>query len=123
MDAVVRFLEDNGGDPRNVGEDYIEAYVPVPLLGQLSEQPGVIRVREIIPPQPAYGDVTSQGVGAHLATAWHEAGITGESVKVGVIDIGFYGLQDLMGTELPAKVVGRCYTDIGVFTSNLSDLR
>ena len=120
VDAVVRFLEDNGGDPRNVGQDYIEAYVPVPLLGQLSEQPGVIRVREIIPPQPAYGDVTSQGVGAHLATAWHEAGITGESVKVGVIDIGFYGLQDLMGTELPAKVVGRCYTDIGVFTSNLS---
>ena len=120
VDAVVRFLEDNGGDPRNVGQDYIEAYVPVPLLGQLSEQPGVIRVREIIPPQPAYGDVTSQGVGAHLATAWHEAGITGESVKVGVIDIGFYGLQDLRGTELPAKVVGRCYTDIGVFTSNLS---
>ena len=52
-DEVVRFLEDNGGSPRNVGEDYIEAYVPVTLLGQTSEQPGVIRVREIIPPQPA----------------------------------------------------------------------
>ena len=50
---VVAFLEDNGGDPRNVGEDYIEAYVPVPLLGAVSERPGVIRVREIIPPQPA----------------------------------------------------------------------
>ena len=53
VDEVVSFLEDNGGSPRNVGEDYIEAYVPVPLLGQVSEQPGVIRVREIIPPQPA----------------------------------------------------------------------
>jgi hypothetical protein len=50
---VVTFLEDNGGDPRNIGEDYIEAYVPVPLLGPVSEQPDVIRVREIIPPQPA----------------------------------------------------------------------
>ena len=49
-DDVVAFLEDNGGDPRNVGEDYIEAYVPVDLLGELSEQPGVLRVREIIPP-------------------------------------------------------------------------
>ena len=49
---VVSFLEENGGDPRNVGEDYIEAYVPVTLLGQLSQQPGVIRVREIIPPEP-----------------------------------------------------------------------
>ena len=53
VDEVVSFLEDNGGSPRNVGEDYIEAYVPVTLLGQTSEQPGVLRVREIIPPQPA----------------------------------------------------------------------
>ena len=52
-DAVVRFLEDNGGDPRNVGVDYIEAYVPLTLLGTLSQQPGVTRVREIVPPQPA----------------------------------------------------------------------
>ena len=52
VDDVVSFLEDNGGDPRNVGEDYIEAYVPVTLLGVVSEQPGVIRVREIIPPGP-----------------------------------------------------------------------
>ena len=52
---VVSFLEDNGGDPRNVGEDYIEAYVPMSLLGQLSERPGVIRVREIVPPEPGRG--------------------------------------------------------------------
>jgi hypothetical protein len=55
VDEVVAFLEENGGDPRNVGEDYIEAYVPVPLLGPVSERPGVIRVREIIPPQPGRG--------------------------------------------------------------------
>ena len=51
--SVVKFLEDNGGSPRNVGGDYIEAYVPVTLLGQVSEQPGVIRVRTITPPEPA----------------------------------------------------------------------
>ena len=55
VDEVVAFLEENGGDPRNVGEDYIEAYLPVTLLGLVSEQPGVIRVREIIPPQPGRG--------------------------------------------------------------------
>ena len=56
VDEVVKFLQDNDGSPRNVGEDYIEAYVPVSLLGRVSEQPGVIRVREILPPaatQPA----------------------------------------------------------------------
>ena len=51
VDQVVAFLEENGGDPRNVGEDYIEAYVPVTLLGPASEQPGVLRVREIVPPE------------------------------------------------------------------------
>ena len=30
---VVQFLEDSGGDPRNVGEDYIEAYVPIITAG------------------------------------------------------------------------------------------
>ena len=48
VDDVVQFLEDFGGDPRNVGE----AYVPLALLGPVSEQPGVIRVREIIPQEP-----------------------------------------------------------------------
>ena len=33
VDDVVTFLEENGGDPRNVGEDYIEAYVPVTAAG------------------------------------------------------------------------------------------
>ena len=50
-DDVAQFLEDNGGDPRNVGEDYIEAYVLVILLGPVSERPGVIRVRDIIRPE------------------------------------------------------------------------
>ena len=52
VDDVVKFLEDKGGSASNVGEDYIEAYVPVSLLGQISEQPGVIRVREITPAEP-----------------------------------------------------------------------
>ena len=118
---VVKFLEDNGSSPRNVGEDYIEAYVPVSLLGQLSEQPGVIRVREIVPPEPEYGDFTSQGVQAHLSEAWNQAGYSGQGVKVGIIDVGFKDLTSLMGTELPATVQARCYTDIGVFTQDLAD--
>ena len=121
VDDVVQFLEDFGGDPRNVGEDYIEAYVPVSLLGPVSEQLGVLRVREIIPPEPDFGPITSQGVQAHLSAAWNQAGYSGRGVKVGIIDVGFKDLTSLMGTELPARVQGRCYTDIGVFTQDLAD--
>ena len=123
VDDVVSFLEDKGGDPRNVGEDYIEAYVPVTLLGPVSEQSGVIRVREIVPPLPAQGvqGVAGHGPAAHLSAAWNQAGYTGQGVKVGIIDIGFEGFSGLRGTELPTTVQARCYTDIGKFTTNLAD--
>ena len=123
VDAVVSFLEDNGGSPRNVGEDYIEAYVPTSLLGQTSEQPGVLRVREITPPHPAQSALTVAGHGppAHGSAAWNEAGYRGDGIKVGLIDFGFEGISDLMGFELPVTVVARCYTDVGVFTKVLAD--
>ena len=123
VDAVVSYLEDNGGDPRNVGEDYIEAYVPVSLLGPVSEQPGVVRVREIVPPQSSQTtqQIIGNGPAVHGSPAWNQAGYRGQGVKVGIIDVGFKGFSGLMGTELPATVQARCYTDLGRFTSNLAD--
>ena len=137
--TLADFLRANGGDPRNVGEGYVEAYVPVTLLVRASEQPGVIRVNAIVPPQPAgaatltpdsletqsapagRGSVVSQGVALHGADAWHAAGYTGAGVKVGIIDTGFAGFSALMGSELPANVTARCYTGVGEFSSNLAD--
>ena len=125
VDDVVKFLEDNGASPRNVGEDYIEAYVPVSLLGQLSEQPGVIRVREIVPPEPAQTNqqVAGHGPPVHGSMPWNQAGFGGQGVKVGVIDLefSFNDFAGLTGTELPSTVQARCYTSLGRFTSNLAD--
>ena len=123
VDDVVQFLEDFGGDPRNMGEDYIEAYVPVSLLGPVSEQPGVIRVREIVPPMDEFGPVTSEGARAHLSASWNQAGYTGRGVKIGIIDghADFTGYGSLIGSELPPPAGVRCYTDIGVPTQDLAD--
>ena len=115
------WLEQSGASPRNIGIDYIEAYVPVLLLPSASEREGVVSVRTIVPPQPAQGIVVSEGVAAHGVPAWHAAGLKGQGVKIGVIDVGFKDFQSLMGTELPSTVEARCYTDVGVFTSNLID--
>lgn len=135
--SLADFLRANGGDPRNVGEGYVEAYVPITLLVRASEQPGVIRVNAIVPPQPAgaatltpdsletqsapagRGSVVSQGVALHGADVWHDAGYTGAGVKVGMISLGFTDFSALMGAELPANVTAHCYTDIGTVTSNL----
>ena len=113
LDNVRQYLEDNDIFVRNVGEDYIEAHVPPGLLGAASEQPGVLRVDTVIPPRPAQSQtrVISQGVGLHGADAWHSAGYQGNGVKVGVIDRGFEGFRQLMGSELPGNVTARCYFD------------
>ena len=113
VDAVREYLEDNGVFVRNVGEDYIEAHVPPPLLGAASEQPGVLRVDTVIPPRANQSQTKaiSQGVGLHGADAWHNAGYRGQTVKVGVIDSGFEGFSRLQESELPGNVTARCYFD------------
>ena len=120
-DAIVELLESNGGSPRNVGTDYIEAYVPVSLLPGVSSQEGVVRIDTIIPPEPAQGTVVSEGVEVHGAKAWHDAGLKGQGVRIGIIDTGFEGFAALQGTELPSSVEAMCFTDIGVFTFNMAD--
>ena len=60
IEALTRFLKGNGGDPRNVGEDYVEAYVPVALLVEASKRPGVRRVQAIIPPRPNRGPLSAR---------------------------------------------------------------
>jgi len=40
-----------------------------------------------------------------MATTWQQQGITGQGVKVGVLDLGFAGYEKLLGTELPKDVV------------------
>ena len=121
---VHRYLTDNGVFVRHVGDDYIEAHVPLGLLGAASERPGVQRVDTVIPPRPAQsrGNVISQGVGLHGAEAWHDAGYRGQGVKVGIIDTGFEGFSQRRGGELPRRVTARCYfTEARDPSSRLAD--
>ena len=119
--AIVKFLEGNGASPRNIGTDYIEAYVPVPLLAEASAQEDVISIHAITPPRPAQGSAVSEGTTVHGAPAWHAAGYKGQGVRVGIIDTGFEGFGSLMGTQLPSSVEARCYSDVDAFTFNHTD--
>ena len=91
--------------------------------------PGTYTVEATTFPPSVTGDfalaiaaaTVSSPVVSHGATTWHQAGLKGQGAKVGVIDVGFDGFGALMGTELPATVHMRCYTDIGEFTPNVLD--
>ncbi len=125
---VVKAITDNGGDVRNVFDGYIEAYVAPSALAALARVPGLTWAREFAQPHKDRGEYTSGGVAAHLADAWHAAGITGRGVKVGVIDTatsdtsrdGFSGLHSAIASgDLPSTVKGRCYKAVNLPTSDL----
>ena len=121
VDGVVSFLENNGGSNIASGDDYIEAYVPVLKVAETSEQPGVLRVRVIQPPEApqSQSGIPGDGSGVHGSPAWNQAGFTGQGIKVGVIDSGFSGFADLMGSEVPATVQARCYQWVGAHSQDL----
>ena len=123
LDSVTEYLNESGASVRFAEVDSIEAYVPVTMLGNLSQQEGVINVSTIIPPQAAQETLTSPAVSLHGADIWHLAGVKGEGMKIGIIDTGFRGFQDLMGLELPAaeQVRALCFTDLGTVTSDIED--
>ena len=64
VNAVATFLTSNGASVRNIGNTYLEASVPVTLLGEVSQRPGVIRVEPIAGPHlDAWGFGGGEGIG------------------------------------------------------------
>ena len=57
------------------------------------------------------GNIESEAVAVIGADLWQQAGITGAGVKVGVVDSGFGGYTDLLGTELPEQVSTKSFKD------------
>lgn len=116
--SVTAFLAGRGVTPANILDDVIEAYVDLETVRMLNDVAGVQRVESIEKPVAL---VIGQGSAAHNGPAWHAAGFTGAGVKVGLIDRGFLGISALLGSELPASVVRRCYSAVGDFSSALAD--
>jgi subtilisin family serine protease/RNA polymerase subunit RPABC4/transcription elongation factor Spt4 len=111
-------LEEIGVVVISAFRDQVEVAVPLALIRQAlaSDDPGaifnhltemehVVAVRLPKPRMPDGSAVDGEGVDVIEAEAWHNAGITGEGVRVGVLDLGFEGYVDLLGEELPEKVV------------------
>ena len=115
--AVTAFLRSRGHQPANESAGVLEAYVTPGLLRALALHPAVRSVREVVPPRPS---VVSEGVALHNADTWQAEGYGGSGVKVGVIDVGFIRFASLMGSELPGSVTRRCYSAVGVFSTNLA---
>jgi hypothetical protein len=80
----------------------VRLLVPLGRIRALVAAPGVKFVREPLKPLSLAGGVTSEGVAITGADTWHDSGLTGDGVKVAILDCdGFADYQDLLGNELP----------------------
>jgi subtilisin family serine protease len=61
-----------------------------------------------VQPRPTQSPL-SEGIATIGLPAWHAAGYTGQGVKIGILDQGFDGYRDLLGTRLPLSVTAQSF--------------
>jgi subtilisin family serine protease len=111
-------LEDIGIVVVGAYRDQIEVAIPLDMVRQelASDDPGAIfdqltqmsRVVAVRLPErvvPDEGIIEGEGVGVIDAKAWQDAGITGAGLRIGILDLGFAGYEELLGEELPNEVI------------------
>ena len=126
---VVEFLREKGAKVYDYGEFVSAVHVPASALGPLSEFDDVRVVYParlampadgfVFPTRSSSGESALQGMNSqtlteapvwHAAKAWHDADppLKGDGIKIGVIDAGFNGFEDLQGGDLPENVEAFC---------------
>lgn len=131
-EALIAELEAEGVIIKGHFEDKINIAVPVPLieaqieaeepeliLERLTNLDHVIRIELPYRATPKQGEVLGQGVEVTEADEWHAQGLTGQGVKVGILDLGFGGYQELLGNELPANVTIQAFGDDYAFDTEV----
>ena len=103
-----------GGRVLAQSKSLMRVSVPASSLLAVSELPGVRFVRR---PYRPHSQVTiSEGVSRIGALANHSAGVKGQGVKVGIIDSGFKG-ADQLGLDMPtrSRLRGHDFTGEGLY--------
>ena len=130
LDTVARTLEDRGitmpVDPLAAeGQSFFEVPLPLGLLADIAQAEPTANFAAVIPPEPLHHVSPSSSARAHAihnADAWHLAGVAGQGVTVGVIDVGFalYPAMQARG-EVPHPVGVRCLDNQRRVSHNLAD--
>ncbi|MBN1220115.1 MAG: S8 family serine peptidase [Anaerolineae bacterium] len=100
--------------------EQIKAEEPELIVQRISNLDHVIRLEvpyKNVPRQE--GIILGQGVNKTQANQWQEKGLTGSGVKVGILDLGFAGYQELLGTELPETVTAQTFGDDAMFNQEV----
>jgi hypothetical protein len=100
---VERAVRDAGGTIEASSDELVKVKVPAQGLRGLSNHASVLRMRTPFTPNQK---LTSQGVDTiHAPDYRNRKGVDGTGVAVGILDTGFKGVSDLLGSELPADTL------------------
>ena len=91
-----------GGHVGNHAFNNVQVWIPIEKVKELASWTKIKLIKKPTLPKP--NDIVTGGLNFIGAGEWHTGGVTGEGVKVGIIDLGFAGYSSLLGTELPATV-------------------
>jgi subtilisin family serine protease len=105
--------------PVSLIEEQVKAEEPDLIVQRISNLEHVIRLEFPRKATPKQGQIMGQGVNVTFANNWHAQGITGQGVKVGILDLGFAGYQDLLGKELPENVTVEVFGDEALFNQEV----
>jgi subtilisin family serine protease len=89
------------------------------ILDRIANLEQVIRIELPTKATIKQSQILGQGVNITFANTWHEQGITGQGVKIGVLDLGFGGYENLLGSELPENVTVNAFGDEYAFDSEV----
>ena len=89
------------------------------IVDRISNLEQVIRIEFPTKATIKQSEILGQGVNITFANNWHEQGITGQGVKVGILDLGFAGYEELLGSELPENVTVNAFGDDYAFDSEV----
>lgn len=121
VEALSAELKANGAEVLGVYQNKMDIGIPVVVIEAAARQnPGaifagltqldhVVRVSLPIRNQPRDDPVIGEGVNWTGADLWHQVGRTGKGIKIGILDLGFKGYKELLGSGLPASVVAMSF--------------
>ncbi len=95
----------------NRKETTIQALIPLTSLNSLTNLKEVNFIKTPHVAVAYTGANDSEALTEINADNWHNAGFFGQGIKVGIIDIGFNGYTDLLGSELPPTVSVQNFVD------------
>lgn len=115
--AAIAAIQGLGGEISGSSMDgqLFQGWLPAQALARLAEQKSIAYIRQpaqaIVADDPLAVDVTSEAIAVINAPAWHAAGLSGGGVKLAIIDAGFTGYPNLLGSELPISVTVKNFVD------------